>query len=369
MSTKRKISIRRIIQAALTLVLAGVCVTAIVSATKLQHHREINDVDIYIKNDCYKFVDEQEIKDILLQYEDTGRAGLERADVKQMEEVVSNNPWVEDAQVYIDNERRLKAYVIQREPVVRIFEKGGNSYYLDKNNEPLPLSGKYNFYTLVVTNVPELKDDSTGNVLKGEIRVLTDFIKNDTFWNAQVSQVIVADEGGFEIVPVLGEQKILLGDTVNMKQKFSNLFAFYKNVLNEVGWDKYEVLDLRYRGQLVASPSLPWKMPVDKVINRINWVNSILGVPMRQPVVINTMASTSQKEQKTADTGMQVQLTIPKLNVQPPAELPKEVIAKAGPAAQPVMKQANTDAPSPQKQQEKETKSKTPKYIYNGANN
>src|SRR5690606_3954334 len=97
------------------------------------------------------------------------------------------NPWVEEAQVYVDNKQKLHALVTQRVPVVRIFEKTGNSYYIDKNREPMPLSKQYNYYTTVVTNVPELKNDSISEVVKANIIAYVNFIRQDTFWNAQVS--------------------------------------------------------------------------------------------------------------------------------------------------------------------------------------
>lgn len=279
MSIARKISARKIVQVLLTVVLAGVCVAAIMSATQTQKAKTLSGVNIRINNSQYGFVNEAQIKQMLL------RDGMVRLNstklsdinVKQMERVVTESPWVEEAQVYIDNQHVLHALVTQRVPKVRIFEKNGNSYYLDKKMQPMPLSAQYNYYTTVVTNVPELKNDSAAKVLRSKIAVMADYIRRDTFWNAQVSQLVVRDDMMFEIVPVLGEQQVIFGDTTNMKKKFDNLFAFYTKVLNEVGWDKYQVLDLSYNGQLVASPALNWKMPVDKVINNINWVNSILN--------------------------------------------------------------------------------------------
>ena len=77
-------------------------------------------------------------------------------------------------------------------------------------------------------------------------------------------------------MPVLGDQKILFGDTSRMKDKLNNLFVFYNNVLNRIGWDKYETLDVRFKGQVVASPSLPYNGPVDKAVDKMNWINSIV---------------------------------------------------------------------------------------------
>ena len=102
-------------------------------------------------------------------------------------------------------------------------------------------------------------------------------LQADTFWNTQISQVVMDTAGTFELVPVLGNQKIVFGDTSRMRDKFDNLFAFYKTVLNRIGWDKYETLDLRFKGQVIASPSLPYKGPADKVVDKMNWINTIVA--------------------------------------------------------------------------------------------
>ena len=82
-------------------------------------------------------------------------------------------------------------------------------------------------------------------------------------------------------MPVLGQQRIIFGDTSRIKEKFSNLYSFYTNVLNRVGWDKYETLDVRFKGQVVAAPSLPYKGPVDKAATGMNWINSIVQTEAR----------------------------------------------------------------------------------------
>lgn len=368
MSVKRKISARRIIQALLTIVLAVVTVAAVLSATRLQKNRTLTDVDIRINNRQYGFVTEKEIEQTLLRDGEIkpGKTKLSALNVRQMEKVVIANPWVEDAQVYVDNKQKLHALIVQRVPVARIFEKNGNSYYIDKNMEVLPLSPKYNYYTTVVTNVPELKSDSASNALKTQIMAWVQFIRRDTFWNAQVSQLIVRDDLQFEIVPVLGGHQIILGDTADMCLKLDNLFAFYNKVLNEVGWDKYNVLDLSYKGQLVASPGLKWKLPVDKVINRINWVSSITGeTPKPKPVAIANPAPAEVKAETPATPEKPIQAEVPaEVKTGPKQEFQPE------PAAQPekkaLPKKAEPEQPKPEKLKEKKQEDNKPKYIYGG---
>lgn len=378
MSEKRKISIRKILQALVTLVLAGGCVFAMLSASSLQNKERISELNIRIKNDRFRFIDTTEVKKMLLSDRsiDVNKACMGKLNIYQMEKIVSTNPWVADAQVYIDNRKVLNVNITQRIPVARIFDQAGNSYYLDHTLQEMPLSDKYVHYTTVVTNVPVLNTDSSKNALRGQIVALVRYIDRDTFWSAQVSQVIVCDDLGFELVPVLGSQKILFGDTSNMESKFRNLFVFYKSVLNRVGWDKYSVLDLRYKTQVVATPAIAWKAPVDKAMSDMSWVKSIIGndtgakeftavskpvvqrqikpEPVAKPIVVKKQDPLPAKQ--PAPVKQSVPVKVPATH--------NAVVAK--PKAKPVEKLNKKKIETKAKDTKGKKESKTPKYIYNG---
>ncbi len=279
MAAKRKISIRKILQTLLTLSVTSCCVVAIVSASNIEDEKVLKSVAIHYNN-CKKYhsVEEQEIMDLAITNRkiDILHTPASRLDIHAMEKTIKSNPWIANAQVFIDNERILHMYVTQRIPVVRVFQQNGVSYYMDTTMSIIPLSSNYIYYSTVVTNVPELKNDSMGWALRKDLISMVRTIHADSFWSAQISHIIVDSAGMYELTPILGDHRILFGDANGVKEKLGNLFAFYKNVLNRIGWDKYQVLDVRFNGQVVASPSLPYSGPVDKAATNMNWVNSIV---------------------------------------------------------------------------------------------
>lgn len=363
MSRRQKISIRRILQALLTTVLVIGFVIAVVSARRQQQLRKVEGMSVMVVNDNIGFVTANEIKERLKTENNIHSVEkLEDVNVKKLERMIVGDPWVEDAQIYIDNAKKVHVQVKQKVPQVRIFDRDGSSYYLDRNLNTIPLSQKYAHYTTVFTNVPSLygADSMTGSI-KGQILYMADYIRKDTFWNAQVSQVIIDDNLEFEIVPVLGGHRILLGDTSDMPKKFKNLLVFYKKVLNEVGWNSYDILDVRYKGQLVASPGIDWNLPQDKVIQRINWVNSILDEPIRKATVTNTMAVSKPIKKVESDVAENTQIK----NEQRLEKEEKvvEVMDKSV-QSKPVKSVEQENRVAKQKE-EKET----PKYLYAGDGN
>jgi cell division protein FtsQ len=212
------------------------------------------------------------------------------ADLKKMEGILATNPWIDYAQVFIDNKKVLNIHVTQRMPQLRVFQQNGNSYYLDRSGHELPVSDHYTHYELIFLNVPTVKNDSLESVLKSNMLQLAKVIKQDTFWQAQTSAIAVNGVNDFELIPVLGIHKIRLGNTEHLKEKLENLFAFYQNVLNKIGWERYTLLDARFENQVIASPSLPWKAPVDRALTNMNWVKTIVGeAPKEENIAALTM--------------------------------------------------------------------------------
>lgn len=297
MTAKRKISIRKVLQVFVTLIVTTGCVLAILSASKIQNNKNIAGIQIHIKNEnACRFIDKQEVQDMLLavRHIDVLHTPASKLDLHKMEQIAQSSPWIADAQVYVDNNRSLQVYVTQRVPVLRVFEQNGNSYYLDTALKAMPLSDRYTHYATVVTNVPELKDDSVSRDLKAQMLKLVQTVDKDSFWNAQIQEIAVTNDRTFQLIPVLGNHRILIGDSSKLADKLGNLFQFYQKVLNRIGWDKYQTLDVRYEGQVVASPSLPWKAPRDKAMSDMNWVKSILGDAAEQDRKEGTVAQAQQ---------------------------------------------------------------------------
>ena len=390
MSIKRKISVRKIIQVALTIVVSAGCIVAMVSAARIEGDEKISNVAIRIRNEKkYHFIEQKEIMDLVINERDIDitNTTLANLDIHSMERTLLADPWVAAAEVYVDNARVLNINVTQRVPVARIFGQNDTSYYLDTTLSAMPLSKNFIYYTTVVTNVPRLQDDSAGTAIKKQIVTMARAIQADSFWNAQVSEVIVDSDLTFEFTPVLGNQQIVFGDLSNMKEKFSNLFVFYKDVLNRIGWDKYDRLDVRFNGQVIASPSLPYKGPVDKAVVTMNWINSMVaagddGAETEQaaaPIATSAVTATPKVVAKSP-----VKIVAPKQTPQTLAAHPVKQTVKPAAAKKDVPKKKVGDKSKPKKavvkkaaaKPGKDTKDKTkdskgsntkqaaPKYVY-----
>ncbi|MBS1588449.1 MAG: hypothetical protein JST52_02425 [Bacteroidetes bacterium] len=279
MEKRKKISARKVLRVSLTLLGVVCCLIAIISASQSQRHKQLHGVLLHVTNNQYRFLDRQGL--IAESITNKGivdrKTKLSEIKLKEVEFSASKNPWVSKAQAYVDSRQDLHLIVTQCVPTARIFFSNGQSAYLDSELRLLPLSDFFTYYTVVVTNVPSYANDTFNKAMRAKIVSLVKFIEKDSFWNAQISQIDVTENGEFELIPVFGTQKILFGDTTMMEKKFTNLFAFYRKVLNRIGWNRYTQLDLRFKDQIVASPSIPWHPPSKNAISNMDWVQNIIG--------------------------------------------------------------------------------------------
>ncbi|MBS1782732.1 MAG: hypothetical protein JSS78_06680 [Bacteroidetes bacterium] len=286
MEKRKKISARKVIRVSLTLLGVVCCLIAIISASQSQRQKQLHGVLLHVTNNQYRFLDRQGLiaeavtnKGII-----DGKTKLSEIKLKEVESTARKNPWVSNVQAYVDSRRDLHLMVTQCVPTARIFFSNGQSAYIDSELRLLPLSDFFTYYTVVVTNVPSYANDSFNKALRAKIVSLVKFIEKDSFWNAQIAQIDVTENGEFELIPVFGTQKILFGDTTMMEKKFTNLFAFYRKVLNRIGWNRYSLLDLRFKDQIVASPSIPWHPPTKNAISNMDWVQNIIGDAMSDSI-------------------------------------------------------------------------------------
>lgn len=205
-------------------------------------------------NDEVFFLNEQDIRSLLEKMGARPGEEVTKLDLKTMEDQLRKNPWIYSADLYVNNLHQLHVNITERNPVVRLMDLQGNSFYVDETGKRLPLSDKRVARVPVITGFPMISDKlaKADSLLMQEVLELTDFITSDSFWVAQVAQVHINSKGEFEMWTVLGDETILLGGTANLQNKLSNLFTFYKQAWLKGGWNQYQELDLRFKNQVVA---------------------------------------------------------------------------------------------------------------------
>jgi len=226
-------------------------------------------VNVNQENDLY-FLD---MYDVIRLIKDRGDSivGQPKAtvNVSEIEKALNSHADISNAEVYMSINGEVKVEVKQRKPVVRVINLDGDSYYIDDEGTFMPLSSKYTAKVLIANgtlsepfikrytySIADIGKDSLLNAtsMLDEIYAMANYINGDKFWSSQIQQIYINKDKDMEIVPIVGDQKIIFGDTTFMDKKFKKLLTFYQQGLNTTGWwDKYSIINLKFKDQIVCT--------------------------------------------------------------------------------------------------------------------
>jgi cell division protein FtsQ len=251
-----KATIRKVIFIAVWVAIGGGMITLLAAAMKKQKSERCKDYSITIKGAKeHLFVDEKDVFRLLSE----GSGGkikdqpMSSFKLRKLEQLLEDNTWIRDAELYFDNKMVLHVNVTERQPVARVFTAAGRSFYIDEEERRMPLSDKVSARVPVYTGFPDKKVlTKKDSLLLHHIRTSAQFIGNDPFWFSQVSQIDITPQREFEMIPVVGNHVVKMGDGEDMEKKFHRLFVFYKNVLSKTGFDKYKTINVQYAGQVIG---------------------------------------------------------------------------------------------------------------------
>jgi len=208
------------------------------------------------------FIEREEIDAILKQNEGKliGRK-LEQINLHAIEEKIKSNPYIALATVYADMEGVIHIEISQRQPLLRIISSSGQDFYIDKNGLKMPVSP--NFTANVVVANGHILEHFSGKVDTLITKMASDlyktalFLKKDTLWDSQIEQIFVNDKDDIELIPRVGNQRIILGNADSLQTKMTNLLTFYKEAMPKVGWDTYKTINIKYTNQVVCEKNNP----------------------------------------------------------------------------------------------------------------
>jgi hypothetical protein len=235
----------------LALLLVAYFVASIFFFSDGKHEKPVcMEVEIVIKDSLEKhFLDE---RDIVAYLKRTNVYPLNKKGdsikIHDIETTLLKNDIIETAEVVQTISGKIKIVISQKMPILRVFSSGGN-YYVDKTGQTMPSTLGQAIYVPV----------ASGNIDKAfaasELYEFALFLQKNDFWNDQIEQIYVRTTNDIEIIPRVGSHRIIMGSLDNYEKKLEHLRLFYEQVIPKMGWEKYSVINLKYRNQIVCTKS------------------------------------------------------------------------------------------------------------------
>jgi cell division protein FtsQ len=154
-----------------------------------------------------------------------------------------------------------------RKPIARIYNQYDENYYLDEDGVIMRPSSSHTARVVVVTgfipdkiNAPSVAEIINNDTLKSiqkldDVYRISNYVCNDPLLQSLIGQIHLKKDGNFVLIPLVGRQKIVFGSAYSdeeVKLKMNKLKIFYKEGMPYEGWNKYDLINLKYKKQIVC---------------------------------------------------------------------------------------------------------------------
>lgn len=212
-------------------------------------------IDDYFKNEQF-FVDESILKKRL---EEAGMKEIQgkmvsEIDLIQLEKALEQIEYVAKAKAYFTMQKELVVEVSQRVPVLRVFNRLGQSYYVDQNGKLMATSPHFSAYTLVATGdigtIYRKNGTDTSKVAK--LAQIAYELGKQEQTSGLFTQISVEGDGVWLISRIEGFPcRIAINEPI-LPQVYKWL-AFVAGADSTGGWrNRYEAVDLRFSNQVIG---------------------------------------------------------------------------------------------------------------------
>lgn len=249
--------LKKILTITFTLSCSALFIIVLTSAVKKQDELTCKNLQVKIDYDSgLAFLNEGEISERInfLSGENIIGRQLSKIDFHTLEKEIEKNPYVCDAEIFVDHEQNVIINIIQKRPILRVINSDAESYYISEKNDHMPLNENFSMHLPIALGYVNMHmNPHRDSLVENNLYVLANFIEHDVFLHALVDQVYVYENSEFDLIPKTGNHNIHFGiASENMADKFKRLKIFYRDGLTRTGWFKYKSINLKFDGQVVC---------------------------------------------------------------------------------------------------------------------
>ena len=230
------------------LVVAGFLVWSFVGLDKKADNRVCQGVELIVEDSLsLGLISEDDINEVLKSNKMTfvGRK-LTDINMGNVERTLSQSPYIDTVMCSINAGGSIILKVFPKVPALYVMPNRGTAYYLDRRGSDMPVGNLTGNLCVATGNI-------TKEFARKRLSTIARCIQDSTFWRAQVQQIDVVDEHDIRLYTRFADHVILLGDARNLPDQLWRLRVFYTKGLSEIGWDKYESINVAYDGIVIGT--------------------------------------------------------------------------------------------------------------------
>lgn len=237
-----------ILMCVLSIVMVAYMCFAMTVTAYMSSQDTLKGLDVRLTDPDSRFVS---VSDVILETKidpDTlGRCLRRDFDLNALEARLNASDKLQNANVRLLSNGRIDVEVTPMVPVARVFDRGKPSYYINADGKRISAELRYHI------DVPVLVGAFDSIHPASRLLPLLDYIATHKKAGAMVSTVTQEPDGNIILVPTIVGHVVNFGDTSRVSEKFAMLRAFYRKVAPVKGWQTYDTVSVKWRGQVVAT--------------------------------------------------------------------------------------------------------------------
>jgi cell division protein FtsQ len=252
-------TVRYIITIVTVVLVFGTAAVAVIAGRNSRKPLICKSLDVVIVDSLENdFVNKADVKRFL-DKEYGGYIGtvLDSIDLCRIETIIDGRSAVMKSQAFVTKDGTLHIKVTQRKPIVR-FQKTDGGFYADAEGYVFPLQSSYASYVQIIDgDIPiNMKSGHKGEIENPEEKIwfdkvmkLVNFIEGSP-WKERIVQIHVGNGGELTLIPREGEEKFIIGQPMNIEDKFARIEKYYTAIAPLER--NYKTINLIFDGQIVC---------------------------------------------------------------------------------------------------------------------
>ena len=230
------------------ILLLGYATIAAVWADHQANLRKCTGIDVnIISSQPSEFITDQGVKNEVGKLSvDFSSRSISEINLDSIERFLSKDNRFESVQCAEMNTGKLRIDIVPMIPELRVFTPK-ESYYINKDGKRINANIEF------VSDVPVINGNFNDAFPASSLLPVTRYIAKDSVLKSLITMINADSPTNIILLPRIKGHVINLGDTSDLKNKFDNLLLMYHKVMPYKGWETYDTISLKFKGQIVAT--------------------------------------------------------------------------------------------------------------------
>lgn len=237
-------------------ILLGAYLVVGITLADMQAVREKSiGLKVRLTNPANRFVKEtdiyDQIKDVQGKIAGVPIYSIHLQDIEDKLNEFPNIEWANVTRYYSSDSAYINIDVKALVPVARFIDSSGKSFYVNKDGKKLIANYK-NHADNVPIFIADLDSAQLVNTITN-LKPLLDYANSNAMFRDFATAFKIEHNGDIILQPIVSNHVINLGDAQILDNKMQRLKVFYREVVRKKGWEYYDTISVKWKGQIVAT--------------------------------------------------------------------------------------------------------------------